>query len=336
MSGINPEGNIDFVVTWVDGNDPSWLEQFYYYAPTLDGDKRKCRFRDWDNLQYLFRAFDIFTPWVRKIHFVTWGHLPPWLNTDHPKLNIVRHDDFLDCVNLPVFSCNPIEINLHRIPGLADKFVYFNDDTFLLRKIKPQRFFRKGLPCDVFSFNALSDSQIAHIKLSNIQIVNNNFEKYEVLKKNFFKIFSYKYSAINILKTILLLPWPKITGFYDPHMPQPFLKKTFESVWLAEESVLKATSGRKIRSCEDVSQYLFRYWHLCEGRFSPIKMPKVFFEWVRNREDAVKFRDSINSGKYAMACINDGVESDEEFLEIKKIVNSGFEKIFPQKSSFEI
>jgi hypothetical protein len=244
--------------------------------------------------------------------------------------------DFLLKENLPVFNADPIEINLHRIPGLSEKFVYFNDDTFLLKKTNSERFFRKGLPCDVFAFNALSDSKIAHIKLTNIQILNAHFQKYEVLKKNFLKVFSYKYSLVNLLKTILLLPWPKFTGFYDPHMPQPFLKKTFEAVWKAEEAVLEKTSARRVRNCEDVSQYLFRYWNLCEGNFVPIKMPKVFFDWVRNRDDAVRFRDSIISGKYAMACINDGVETDDDFSEIKEIVNSGFEQILPNKSSFEI
>lgn len=328
--------DIDFVLPWVDGSDPDWKVQYDRYTPALEGDNNIYRFRDWDNIKYIFRAFEAFTPWVNKIHFVTWGHLPSWLKTDHEKLNIVYHDNFLLRENLPVFSSHPIEINLHRIPGLAEKFVYFNDDTFILKHVNPDRFFKKGLPCDVFSFNAISDSRIAHIKLTNIQVINKNFNKYVCLRKNFLKIFSYRYSAVNILKTILLLPWPKITGFYDPHMPQPFLKNTFEKVWSVEEAVLKKTSSRKVRHPEDVSQYLFRYWHLCEGDFIPVKMPKCFFDWVRDRDDAVRFRDSIVSGKYTMACINDGVDNDYDFEEIKKIVNSGFEKILPQKSSYEI
>jgi hypothetical protein len=327
---------VDFVLPWVDGNDSEWKEEFNNYVSDLDGDKGKCRYRDWDNLKYIFRAFEFFTPWVRKVHFVTSGHLPPWLKVDHEKLNIVRHEDFLFNENIPVFSSHPIEINFHKIPGLADKFVYFNDDMFLLKKTKKEFFFKKDLPCDVFSLNAITDSKIAHIKLTNVQVINKNFNRNEIIRRNFFKIFSFEYSIVNLIKTILLLPWPKIPGFYDPHMPQPFLKNTFEKVWSVEEQILKKTSSRKIRHPEDVSQYLFRYWHLCEGNFVPIKMPKVFFDWVRNRDDAVRFRDSIVSGKYAMACINDGVDNDYDFEEIKKIVNSGFEQILPLKSSFEI
>ena len=85
-----------------------------------------------------------------------------------------------------------------------------------------------------------------------------------------------------------------------------------------------------------MSQYLFRYWHLCAGGFFPIRLPRVYFEWIRNCEDALVFRRHILSGKYSMACINDGVENEAEFSKIKDIVNSGLKKILPQKSSFEI
>ena len=171
------QDDVDFILPWVDGNDPNWKESFNNYVSGLDGDKKKCRYRDWDNLKYIFRAFEFFTPWVRKIHLVTWGHLPPWLNLDHEKLSIVRHEDFLSKENIPVFSSHPIEINFHRIPGIAEKFVYFNDDMFLLKKTNKEYFFKKDLPCDVFSLNAITDSKIAHIKLTNIQVINNNFNK---------------------------------------------------------------------------------------------------------------------------------------------------------------
>jgi glycosyltransferase involved in cell wall biosynthesis len=83
MPSLIENNCIDFIVIWVDGDDPKWQEEFNRYAFNLDGDKKKSRFRDWDNLRYLFRAFEVFTPWVHKIHFVTWGHLPPWLRTNH-------------------------------------------------------------------------------------------------------------------------------------------------------------------------------------------------------------------------------------------------------------
>ena len=91
--------------------------------------------------RWWFRAVEKFAPWVNKIHFVTYGHLPKWLNIDNPKLNIAKHSDFIPQKYLPTFSSFPIEVNLHRIKGLAERFVYFNDDMFLLKTSKKRIIF---------------------------------------------------------------------------------------------------------------------------------------------------------------------------------------------------
>ncbi len=132
----NENYDVDFVVTWVDGNDPVWQAEKAKYSPAKTSDARTSRYRDWDNMQYWFRAVEKFAPWVRKVHFVTYGHLPKWLNTNNPKLHIVNHKDFIPSKYLPIFNVNPIELNLHRIEGLAERFVYFNDDMFLLQPVK--------------------------------------------------------------------------------------------------------------------------------------------------------------------------------------------------------
>ena len=118
---------IDFVIIWVDGNDPKWLKEKNKYIK-LDGDKTKNRFRDWKNLQYIFRGIEQFMPWVNKIFFITWGHLPKWLNINSKKIEIVNHKDFIPKEYLPTFNSNVIEINLHRIKNLSNKFILFNDD----------------------------------------------------------------------------------------------------------------------------------------------------------------------------------------------------------------
>ena len=107
---------IDFVIIWVDGSDPEWRAVKNQYVPKAIGeDDQEVRYRDWDNLQYWFRGVEKYTPWVNKIHFVTWGHLPKWLNVNHPKLHIVNHKDYIPEEYLPTFNSHTIEMNLHRI-----------------------------------------------------------------------------------------------------------------------------------------------------------------------------------------------------------------------------
>ena len=41
---------------------------------------------------------------------------------------------------LPLFNSHAIEAWLHRIPGLAEQFVYFNDDFMLWDSVSPSTF----------------------------------------------------------------------------------------------------------------------------------------------------------------------------------------------------
>ncbi|HML78468.1 Stealth CR1 domain-containing protein [Geobacter sulfurreducens] len=328
---------IDFVVLWVDGNDSEWQEAFDTYASTPDGDKRQCRYRDWGNLRYMFRGFEVFTPWVRKIHFVTWGHLPPWLNVGHKKLNIVTHADFLDAENLPIFNCNPMEVNLHKIRGLSEKFVYFNDDTFILKPVAEDYFFKNGLPRDIFVFNAIFMDTISHIRLNAIQIANRQFRKREVLGKHFFKIFNLRY-GLHQIRSVLMLPWPQITGFYDTHQPQPFLKSTFDEVWKFVGQTLEATTRSRFRSRDDINQYLFRYWQLLTGNFSPRSFSDTATIPVHNLSDMDKASLLIKKRNKTMLCINDELNdvSVNMFNDHKSKIIDAFEMILPNKSSFEV
>ena len=142
---------IDFVITWVDGTDPKWLAEKLRTLQEVDSleaqktDSSDLRFRnDFDFLKFWFRGVEKFAPWVNQIFFVTYGHTPDWLNLVHPKLKIIRHEDFIPHEFLPTFNSHTIENHLHLIPGLSEYFVYFNDDFYLLKTTRPTDFFIKA------------------------------------------------------------------------------------------------------------------------------------------------------------------------------------------------
>lgn len=204
--------NIDFVIPWVNGNDEEWLKEKNRYTPK-NTDSRENRYRDLDNLQYWFRGVELFAPWVRKIHFITWGHLPKWLNTNHPKLNIVKHSEFIPNEFLPTFNANTIELNIHRINELSEYFVYFNDDTYIIRRMNEKDFFIDELPCDSAILDAIAPSELfSHILFNNIEIINRYYDKKNIIKNNFGKWINFKYGK-EIYRTFALLPWTKFTGF---------------------------------------------------------------------------------------------------------------------------
>lgn len=326
---------IDFVILWVDGNDPEWQREKQKYEEKEKGDKRNIRFRDWDILHFWFRSVEKFAPWVNKIHFVTWGHLPKWLNINHPKLNIVKHEDFLDKKNLPVFNSRAIEINLHRIPGLAEQFVYFNDDMFITKPVTKEDFFKNGLPRDVAIPNPTPSTQRLGIGCAisnNMEIINTRFNKRKSIKRNFFKWYNLKYRK-HLLASICMIPWSNFASFLSTHIPHSYLKSTFEEVWKKEEEILKKTSASKFRNKENVNQWLMRYWQLAAGKFEPrsINDGKNFMLGDDN-QGAI---NAIINQKYKLICLNDTVNITN-FEQVKDEITDAFNNILSIKSSFEI
>lgn len=131
-----PGEPIDIVYTWVDGADPAFQAAFQQHAdapqPATAAGAR--RFRDSDELKYSLRSLEAFVPWAGRVHIVTNGQVPRWLNRDHPRLRLVRHAEiFPDPSHLPTFNSAAIESHLHRIPGLSRRFLYLNDDVFFGR-----------------------------------------------------------------------------------------------------------------------------------------------------------------------------------------------------------
>ena len=153
---------VDVVVTWVDGRDPAWNQARLDRLAGLSGtattreSSGQARFLSRDELRYSFRSIHLFAPWVRKIHLVTAGQVPQWLDQSHPQVAVVDHSAILPADALPTFNSHAIESALHRLPDLAEHFVYLNDDFFLGRPLGPEAFFSPaGLAAVWFSPNSI-------------------------------------------------------------------------------------------------------------------------------------------------------------------------------------
>lgn len=331
---MDSNGKIDFVIPWVDGSDPAWLREKNIYAGKAAGDEdvRDIRFRDWGTLKYWFRGVEKFAPWVNKIHFITWGHIPEWLNIDHPKINIVNHKDYIPKQYLPTFSSHVIELNMHRIPGLSKNFVYFNDDIFILKPLKKEDFFVNGVPCDLCVANAITPriGEFSPIILQTTSYINKHFDKKKDIKNNFSKWFSLKYGSL-LIRTICLLPWTYHTGFFNHHLAVAYNKKTLETVWSKEPEILERTCQHRFRNDLDVNQYIFRYWRLAAGDFVP---HATLGKYVNMGDDNSAIYDMIKNCSYQLLCINDK-SNNADFEQEKKMLIAAFEKLFPIKCNFE-
>lgn len=328
---------IDFVVTWVNMDDADWHAEFLKYSGKKENEKNgvsEARFRDYGFLKYWFRGIEKFAPWVRKVHFVTSGQKPEWLNASDPRINLVSHKDFIPEQFLPTYNSVVIERYMHNIPGLAEHFVYFNDDFYIIDRIGPERFFLNGLPRDiaVFQYNPSWSQWYRRIK-NNIRIINRHFDKREVMERYHNKWFDSSYGSKARLN-YLLKPYRKFITLRTPHNAQPYLKSTFREVWEAEGEELTRTSVNRFRASDDYTPELFRTWQICRGNFEPYNTysdTKMFPLMMRPKQ-AVR---AIREQAYKLVCINDNVHI-RDYDKVMAGLKDAFESILPEKSGFEL
>ncbi len=329
--------DIDFVITWVDMDDPVWKQEFSRYSGKIDNTKNEvseARFRDYGLLKYWFRGVDKFAPWVRKIHFVTCGQKPEWLDPNHPKLNLVNHEDFIPKEYTPVFNSNLIEIYMHKIPGLAEHFVYFNDDFFIINHLSENRFFTNGLPNDIAAFRTnFGLSQFGKMLRNNIRLINKHFDKKEIIKRDYDKWFDKSYGKRSRLN-YLLKPYGKFVTLRTPHNAQPYLKKTFVEVWEKCSPELTEMSTHRFRSDQDLTPELFKTWQICKSDFNPYNTygDTKMFPLVLKSKKAIR---AVKEQSYKLVCLNDNVHI-RNYDKVLGELKAAFDSILPEKSRFEL
>ncbi len=147
---------VDAVVTWVDGNDKIWQEKLNKYTEVKIDFKSKeqsVRYNSIGEIDIAIKSIIKFAPFIRNIFLVSDNQKPASFEklkklaeNNNKNLLIVDHKiifkDYEEC--LPCFNSCSIGSMLFRIPNLAEHFIIFNDDTFLMRETTVDDFFVNG------------------------------------------------------------------------------------------------------------------------------------------------------------------------------------------------
>lgn len=144
---------IDVVITWVNGNDPLHLEKLYTQLPenkSRPPGAKKTRFGNVNEIFYCLFSIFTFAPFVNKIYIITDDQHPEiedlfksWFSERRKDVVIIDHKDIFEEHEeyLPTFNSRTIESMLWRIKELSPRFVYMNDDMFLIRPLSPEDWF---------------------------------------------------------------------------------------------------------------------------------------------------------------------------------------------------
>ena len=337
-------GRIDFVLPWVDGSDPEWIALKRKYelseSDIAGGDANgECRYRDFGLLKYWFRAVERFTPWVGKVFFVTCGQKPDWLNLSNPKLRFVSHRDYIPQEYLPTFHSDTIELNLHRIPDLSERFVLFNDDIFLLRPLRPECFFKNGMPrisCDLGIPTWLGCSTISRVALNNGGVLRRSMDVNRLVWKNIAKFVDLRaLGPVRAMKNVVSFAVNRVVipGTFG-HLACPHLKSTLDEIWRVQPRIMDATSRSRFRIDTGVSQWLASAWNMVSGNFYPTNEKRNGMLLTIDDKNISLICDAIRRQKWPQICLFDNVDCPDIEVCFAKIA-SALDALLPEKSSFE-
>ncbi len=291
---------MDIVITYVNGLDPVWQKDYEKYTnvPILEK-----RFRDWGTLQYLLRGIETHMPFIRNVYLVVShrSQVPRWVNQD--ELKVVLHEDFVPKEYLPTFNCNTLEMNLHRIEGLDEEYLYFNDDLFPVRDCRPTDFFRDGKALIGFTKHWFGSGMFK-------QICRN---------------------SDSLAKKALGMPGTR--SFIRPqHICAPMFRSECERLCgLVADDIAKAyTRTREGNNC---NQYMFTDFLYYQGKALSEKISSKHLSVAVS--SASRIRRAIESPSRNIICINDVRLSEKRYESLKKTIIDTFEKKFPNKSRFE-
>lgn len=326
---------IDIVLPWVNGNDPLWRTEKSKYDP--ENKTSDVRYEPWDNLQYVFRGIEKYMPWVRKVFFITWGHLPEWMDVSCEKLSVIRHSDYIPSEYLPTFNSNVIEMNYFRIRDLSENYILFNDDLFPLQPIPEEYYFKDNLPCEeavethfILKADKGMDLQMNYACVNNMVLLNRHFDKQQVLREHHDKWFHPVYGK-RLEQNVNLQYWHNFESFVYPHEAMPMKKSVLKEIWEKEPEALDRASRNKFRSYSDITQRLITMWQICSGNFMPHKYGGKLF--LIDKDNYMEAAEAIRNHAYPIISLNES--STEDFETVKNMIHMALEEILPEKSEFE-
>lgn len=283
---------IDLVYTWVDSNDPSWRREYLAHVDEiraqamLTASASESRWRSRNELLYSLRSIEMYAPFIRNIYIVTNGQRPSWL-ADHSRVQVVAHRDlFPDTSVLPCFNSNAIETVLHRIPGLAEHFLYLNDDFLFSRACVPEDFFSIGGLSKLFFSKRFLDAR--PIDPTGRATVACHKSTRDVLQARFGIEAAQKFQ----------------------HAPHALRKSTLAQIEAEFPDQIARTRANRVRGPDDMAlAMLYGYYALFTGQAQKSRIPYAYIEL--GMDDVRDAFVNLEARRMKVFCLNDADAAED-------------------------
>jgi hypothetical protein len=333
----------DIVITYVDFTCKQWRTEYEraineIYDPNIHtrDSATRTRFVNHGELRFLLRSISVHMPWVRNIYIVVDDYLviPSWINYNNndnlSSIKIVRHSEifptsqFRKC--LPTFNSQAIETVIHRIPGISDPFIYFNDDMFVGKPIYPYDLFQKPnddssdsqCKCAILLSTHHSKNGTPSVTEIGFRCAWQNVNR--ILNKHFCLSHSNRYKL--------------------EHAPYVISPRLMEEIWTKFNTEMDYTMHSRFRSIHDVnvSPALHPYYaiHTDNGFIkTDISVKTIYLNMNNKTETRFKLSTITSSSSSSelphFFCIEDEDGCEESDNSIRRFL----EQHFPHKSVYE-
>ena len=304
LNSKNINKPIDLVYTWVNGHDPDYIELVNKYS-IKPMDLNPERTRDiYQTLKYSLRSIEKYAPWINHIYLFTCRpQKPDWLNSDHPKITIIHHDEVFDPKDVPTFNYNVIESYLHKIPNLTEEFIYMNDDFLFGNDVSPSDFYSED------------GKTLIHGTL-----FGENLE---------WRIYNKKNDVFGL-------------GIIE-HSPLLVKKEWWQNMQDAKPELIESIKSHKFREGSDVMMYKLYRWYTLKhhsAQCKAIKLPELlkihsFHKITNNPKKQERSLQFLATKRPKFYCLNDD-QGDSPNPEVANLVLTFLNDLYPEKSEFEV
>ncbi|MYW64206.1 sugar phosphotransferase [Streptomyces sp. SID8379] len=309
---------LDAVYTWVDGDDPVLAAKREAHRTGRAPDARSreagaSRYTSHDELKYSLRSLDMYAPFLRNIYIVTDGQTPSWLDITAPGIRVVDHKEiFRDPDALPVFNSHAIGTQLHHIDGLAEHYLYFNDDVFLGRPVTPGHFFH--------------GNGIAKVPFSPSQLGLGAPHADEAAPN----------SAGKNVRRLLREDHGRMTVNKFAHTPHPQIRAVMREIEERYAADVDRTSRSRFRAPTDIAMGASFHHHqaFLTGRAVPGTYKTRYVDVARGDADE-RLAELLTNRRFDFFCLNDVNSPAEQQEEIHRKIHAFLEGYFPFPSRFE-
>ncbi|MDT3400195.1 stealth family protein [Streptomyces sp. B1866] len=307
---------VDAVYTWVDGADPDWCRRraascgraYHEHAANA------ARYANRDELRYSLRSLHMYAPWVRHVFLVTDRQVPPWLAASHPGVTVVDHRDIFDDPRvLPTFNSHAIETRLHHIDGLAEHFLYFNDDVFLGSPVTPQDFFLASGVTKFFPSRALvplgpadpgADVPVSAAGRNNRLLLGRRF-------------------GVTVTQKM-------------KHTPHALRRSVLAEIEREFPGPYRATMASRLRSASDISvpSALHHHYAFLTGRAVPGRLAYAYFD-LSQPNVAARLSRLLRTRRCQAFCLNDTVSCERDLADQLTLLRPFLDAYFPVPGPLE-